>query len=808
MFRRVPANELEEQSARTRVGGEFLEERRPEARAVGERTAFALGPMIDVNMRQMREHRFQVRGGIAAFVEVNLKETAEMGMLRFAREARGRRGGVGEVSAMKLRGQLEIGGPGAFRETPRERDRAAPIFFRSGCRRNFDRPDPNEARPEALRGFQDRAEGVLRGFAHAEIGAVARYLKAGVAGARADRVERRRRESGRRVGVAAPLDRIQSGALRQREDVRHGKLAEGDAAEAGGKRRGFHGAQGFGRAAGRRARRAVPAVENLVFGTALQRNFVEHPGRWHEARVVEPTVIKSTKLAGMKSGVARKWALAHVRDTSPGITEPALNADLDNQQIRIERRVVKHFFNQTRDAERFPLISGIRDIARRAVRLVEEPYVNKRGKPAGRDRAFYLYAPVDLAGRPWIAKLIVHRSAEVRQQPNEARTLHAYDLKGLEMKEARNASKGVQGQAPAPTSLNRAQFTVAQLREAVKQLWPKDFADQPGRIFFQNSQEIDHAARGSSPPVYTPAENKAAFDSAAAHHGLTRDVREAGYILPDGRMLDFSGRNQNLTDYERRGDFFVVKPGARDWAKGVRQVDHREIEFEGKPKRGPDESNSVGMVDFMRRGAVRVDANAGLISVDGRVRLSAAQEARLREIVELNQGKVYVDAEDGRTRMYQEYDVSNAKKVIGDLRRWSRGEEPKSGMRFQEKGGAKRGAVEFHDGRTIIRLFEAADHSTFLHESSHVFLQEFQKLVDEGLASEGARRDWQTLRDWLGAKEGAELTRAQHEKFARGFEAYLMEGKAPSLKLVDAFRRFRDWLVGIYRTARGLTADA
>lgn len=49
-----------------------------------------------------------------------------------------------------------------------------------------------------------------------------------------------------------------------------------------------------------------------------------------------------------------------------------------------------------------------------------------------------------------------------------------------------------------------------------------------------------------------------------------------------------------------------------------------------------------------------------------------------------------------------------------------------------------------------------------------------------------------------------EFTTEQHETWARGFEAYAMEGKAPSLELADAFARFKAWLTRIYRTVRGL----
>ena len=44
-----------------------------------------------------------------------------------------------------------------------------------------------------------------------------------------------------------------------------------------------------------------------------------------------------------------------------------------------------------------------------------------------------------------------------------------------------------------------------------------------------------------------------------------------------------------------------------------------------------------------------------------------------------------------------------------------------------------------------------------------------------------------------------------HEFFSRGFETYLSEGKAPTARLRDAFRRIRNWMIEVYNdTAKAL----
>lgn len=61
-----------------------------------------------------------------------------------------------------------------------------------------------------------------------------------------------------------------------------------------------------------------------------------------------------------------------------------------------------------------------------------------------------------------------------------------------------------------------------------------------------------------------------------------------------------------------------------------------------------------------------------------------------------------------------------------------------------------------------------------------------------------AKQQGQTaIQKWLSMS--VDEQREHHEKFARAFEAYLFEGKAPNLSLQSLFQRFRDWMVNVYR---------
>jgi hypothetical protein len=132
---------------------------------------------------------------------------------------------------------------------------------------------------------------------------------------------------------------------------------------------------------------------------------------------------------------------------------------------------------------------------------------------------------------------------------------------------------------------------------------------------------------------------------------------------------------------------------------------------------------------------------------------------------------------------------------------------------------------------SVISLMKGADLSSFVHESAHLFLEiqgDIVRRIQQQAASgasitdqeRGLIEDMGRLLDWFGVKGSPEVSaldtwammsleerREMHEKFARGFEAYAMEGKAPSIDLQDLFTRFRSWLVQVYKTLRGLNVE-
>lgn len=101
--------------------------------------------------------------------------------------------------------------------------------------------------------------------------------------------------------------------------------------------------------------------------------------------------------------------------------------------------------------------------------------------------------------------------------------------------------------------------------------------------------------------------------------------------------------------------------------------------------------------------------------------------------------------------------------------------------------------------KTFVRLTEAADFSTMVHEGAHVFLEMIQDLATQPNATPEIRALWADIMDWFGLDGDNRPGTPEHELFARTFEAYLRDGKAPTLSLRRIFHQFMVWLTDIYR---------
>src|SRR4029077_11516568 len=126
------------------------------------------------------------------------------------------------------------------------------------------------------------------------------------------------------------------------------------------------------------------------------------------------------------------------------------------------------------------------------------------------------------------------------------------------------------------------------------------------------------------------------------------------------------------------------------------------------------------------------------------------------------------------------------------------GDDSKLGSLFQRGELTPRGRITLQEGRAIVDLFANADQSTFMHEMGHKWLDEMIRDAAADDAPADVKQELASVLKLLGVEKPEDVGTAQHEQWARGFEQYLAEGKAPSSKLAAAFAKFKDWLLSIY----------
>ena len=126
---------------------------------------------------------------------------------------------------------------------------------------------------------------------------------------------------------------------------------------------------------------------------------------------------------------------------------------------------------------------------------------------------------------------------------------------------------------------------------------------------------------------------------------------------------------------------------------------------------------------------------------------------------------------------------------------------------YQKKGKTPRARISFGPDGVNISLLKNADLSSFLHETGHFYLKVMEDLGRSEGAPKDIKADLKTVLDWLKVESVDQIGVKQHERFARGFEKYLAEGKAPSVDLRAAFARFREWLIAVYKQLKGLNVQ-
>lgn len=208
-------------------------------------------------------------------------------------------------------------------------------------------------------------------------------------------------------------------------------------------------------------------------------------------------------------------------------------------------------------------------------------------------------------------------------------------------------------------------------------------------------------------------------------------------------------------------------------------------------------SRDITVFDIRRKGAGETDPETPSDST------RSAQKKETPSHFPGSQDQDYEGADSTSVLTQQQsQDVGGIPDTASDVLEQSIGQNGDGVNLFISKGKTARGDIRgsYDYVNNIIRLTKAADYSTFVHESAHFMLEMVARMANQESASSYITKQYDTICEYLGAKKGERFTREQHETFARSFEAYLKEGKAPTPAVRNLFAKFADWLKHIYRS--------
>ena len=149
------------------------------------------------------------------------------------------------------------------------------------------------------------------------------------------------------------------------------------------------------------------------------------------------------------------------------------------------------------------------------------------------------------------------------------------------------------------------------------------------------------------------------FALAKERFGTTYDIRECGYILPDGSMLDFSGRS------------LMGKGADSSHLRGERHVDHREIYTIGWSEDGNTKNFDIEMDEFIRLGAIRTHVSSSYSLFNLFRKPTKKQADLMMRIIRYAGGCTDVEIGDGYESITSgEYDGANPRRVMNDIIRY------------------------------------------------------------------------------------------------------------------------------------------
>ena len=230
----------------------------------------------------------------------------------------------------------------------------------------------------------------------------------------------------------------------------------------------------------------------------------------------------------------------------------------------------------------------------------------------------------------------------------------------------------------------------------------------------------------------TDEQRQALFDKAKAQFGLTNNFNAAGYMLPDGSLLDFSEANDG-------GD------------PNKRSQDHREIEGiimdEGKEY----DSRWMYLADFMNEGAIRLlPEYAGINLMKAPTK---EQRQKLFDFIYKYNGEVILEIADERLNnvAYVEYDRrTSPSRIFRDIDGYfNEGIVPQQDVRF---------SIANENQAIFVSNAARAVEGIKMEKATP---EQWLKMIEKNGGLKAGEDKWMGLSDWLKASDKKTLTKAE-----------------------------------------------
>ena len=232
--------------------------------------------------------------------------------------------------------------------------------------------------------------------------------------------------------------------------------------------------------------------------------------------------------------------------------------------------------------------------------------------------------------------------------------------------------------------------------------------------------------------VRTAEQKEKLFEDAKAKYGITKNFNAAGYMLPDGSLLDFSEANDG-------GD-----PNSRS-------LDHRDIEGIIMDNGVEYDSRWMYIADFMREGAIRLlPESAGINMIQAP---TDEQRKKIFDFIYKYNGEVILEINDERLNsvVYMEYDRrTSPSRIFRDIDGYfNDGIIPQQDIRFRVS----------NDNQAIFVSNAAKAVEGIKQEKATP--EQWLKMIEKNGGLKAGEDKWMGLSDWLKASDKKTLTKQE-----------------------------------------------